>query len=166
MSISVHSLRLWIVRKVTFVALELNFRQVHGKRFNFESNDSILISVGNVFIRLNVLSVRPVNLLAVHVIRENELQVVVDVRIVLVHHSESVAVLKLKLHCVWVDNPCGDWKIIDQQVHEVFMFDSLRHFLGLLDVPIHWQILGVAQQLAVDVLSHSYFVRSVHNSVT
>lgn len=43
-TVSVHFLRLRVVRKVALLTLELDLIQIHRESFNFESNDAILIS--------------------------------------------------------------------------------------------------------------------------
>lgn len=58
-------------------------------------------------------------------IGENELEVIIDVGFTFVNHSQSIAVLKLKFHRVWVDYSRRDRKIVNQQMHKIFMFDSL-----------------------------------------
>jgi hypothetical protein len=101
----------------------------------------------------------------VRVVRQNELQMVVDVRLALADHSQPISVLKLQLHRVGIDDSCRHWKIVHQQVNKVLVFDSLRDLLGMLRVPVHRRRLRVAQELAVDILCHSHLIRRVHDSV-
>lgn len=105
-------------------------------------------------------------LLAVCVIGQDELQVIINVRLIFVHHSKSVAVLELKLHRIGIDYSSCDRKIVDKQMHKVLVSYSFRHFLRVLSVPVHRKGLCVAQKFAIDVLRHSHFIRRVDNSVT
>ena len=63
------------------------------------------------------------------VIIQNEFQMVVDVELIFADHAKTIAMLELKLHCVRVDDPRRYREIVHQQMHEVFVFDSLRDFL-------------------------------------
>jgi hypothetical protein len=138
--VTVHSLGLWVVWEVALFTFELDFVQVYRKCFDLESNDAELISED---VNMEAYEEAATNLrtivysLAVHMIREHELQVVVDVGLALAHHAQSISVLKLQLHRVWVDDSSRDGQIVDQQMHKVFVFNPLRDFSRLLHVPVH-----------------------------
>lgn len=91
-------------------------------------------------------------LLCVHVIRQDELQVIVYVHVASVTLPQSVAMLKLHFHRIRVDDSCSHWQIVHEsmeetknslgteeprgscrgphsQMHKILVFDSLHHLL-------------------------------------
>lgn len=126
-----------------------------------------------------------------HVVGKNELQVVVDEGMISLNLPQTVPMLKLNFHGVWIDDSRGHWQVVhesikqsqskfylpegikskknlknDSQMHEVFVFYPLSHFDGLLSVPVEWPVFFIAKQLAGDVLGHSHLIGRIDNPIT
>lgn len=113
MSVAIDALRFWVVREVTFFTFKLDFVEVHGRRLHLKTDDTILIPKNKFPMNFSQLSTKiKIFSLAMRVIIENKFQMVVDVKVILADHAETIAVLELQLHCIRIDNSCRYRKIV------------------------------------------------------
>lgn len=54
---------------------------------------------------------------------------IVDVRIVFIHHAEPIAMLELKLERVRIHDSRSHWEIVNQKMNEVLVSYSLENLL-------------------------------------
>lgn len=61
-------------------------------------------------------------------IGQNEFQMIVNVRLVLAHHSQSVAMFELKLHSVWINDSRCHRQVVHKKMNEILVSYTLRYF--------------------------------------
>lgn len=100
-----------------------------------------------------------------HMIRQNELQMIIDEHRITVVLAQPISMLELQLHGISIDDTRGHWQIVDQQMNEILVADPFHNHSRLLIRPSHRLILGIAQKLTVDILRHLHFIRSVDDPI-